>query len=115
MAAALAGRKCHCPSRFCEACRGRKLAVHQNSDDVVLQDLIQGYSPAKIERDLNRLYKDTLECIVVCKAYKDAVMRDSPFRYLKAHLKKLKERVSFMQNHWHFWQMREAKCMISGI
>ena len=30
---------------------------------------------------------DTLECIVVCKAFKDAVMRDSPYKYLKSHLK----------------------------
>ena len=89
MAAVLAGRNCHCVSRFCEPCRGRKLAVHQNSDVAVLKDLVQGYFPAKIERDLNRLYKDTLECVVVCKAYKDAVMRNSPYTYLKTHLKKV--------------------------
>ena len=52
-----------------------------------MKDLVQGYSPEKIERDLNRLYRDTLECIVVCKAYKDAVMRDSPYKYLKSYLK----------------------------
>ena len=31
----------------------------------------------------NRLYRDTLECIVVCKAYSGAVVGDSPYSYLE--------------------------------
>ena len=42
MAAVLPGRNCHCFSRFCEPCRGRKLAVHQNSDVAVLKRLGPG-------------------------------------------------------------------------
>jgi len=88
MAEVFAGaRACHCFSNFCQPCRTRKLAVHQNSTVERLRFLVQAYYPSKIEKDLDTLYKDTLECIVVCKAFKDAIMRHSPHCHLKKHLK----------------------------
>ena len=88
MAEVFAGaRDCHCVSNFCEPCRRRKLAVHENSTVERLRYLVQLNYPSKINRYLDTLYKDTLECIVVCKAFKDAIMIDSPHCHLKKHLK----------------------------
>ena len=73
--------------KLCEPCRRRKLAVHENSTVERLRYLVQLNYPRKINRDLDTLYKDTLECIVVCKAFKDAIIIDSPHCHLKKHLK----------------------------
>ena len=70
MAEVFAGaRNCHCVSNFCEPCRRRKLAVHENSTVERLRYLVQLNYPRKINRDLDTLYKDTLECMGIIKRF----------------------------------------------
>ena len=82
-------RGCNCVSLFCVTCRENKLQEYQIFSVQALKFLLRRYCESKINKDLNTLYKDTLESIVISKAFKDAVMRNSPYTYLKTHLKKV--------------------------
>ena len=80
---------CHCVSSFCDACRAVKLEKYRETDAEVLRYLLRIYFPSRIENNLKQLYSDTLESVVVAKAYKSAVLQNSQYKYLKTHLKRV--------------------------
>ena len=74
---------------FCNECRGRQLQVLQNSDADVLIRMYKNILPVQVETCLIRLYKRTLHSIVVAKACKSKILRNSRYKYLKSHFKKI--------------------------
>ena len=54
-----------------------------------MRSLVERLLPAKIDKDLNHLHKDTLEFVVATKALKTSILQDSEFKYLKVHLRRM--------------------------
>ena len=86
---AAAARVCFCASRFCKTCRDVQLQKYKDVRTDVLRNLVEIYFPAKIEKDLNLLHKDTLKFVVVAKAFKTSILQNSQFKYLKTHLRRV--------------------------
>ena len=74
---------------FCKVCRADKLQKYRNMRADVLRFMLKNIFPYQKEVSLKKLHRQTLETVVVSKAWKTSILQDSKYKYLKTHFKKV--------------------------